>query len=233
VRFIEKGAEPARLRDFKRENRDTPELLYYSNLTRAVRDELHARMLSEQGRLCAYTMLRIGVRSMVGGRPDFHVEHIQPQAHVDRGLDYDNMVLCASKPVDFGAYRKGDANVDDRNFISPLSSACERRLRYRQDGEVRPAREGDGAARHTIDLLNLNHAVLAEERAEAIRAQGLRNNSPRPISAKKSERLARDITAPNGEGNLAPFCAAIKQVAERFAQQRQKRAARASRSPGE
>jgi uncharacterized protein (TIGR02646 family) len=233
VRFIRKGAEPARLGDFKRENRNTPELLHYSNLTRAVRDELHARMLSEQGRLCAYTMLRIGVRSMVGGRPDFHIEHIQPQAHVDRGLDYDNMVLCASEPVDFGACRKGGANVDDHNFVSPLSPACERRLRYRQDGEVRPAREGDEAAKHTIDLLNLNHPVLAEERSEAIRAQGLRVNSPRPISAKKAQRLARDIMAANGEGNLALFCVAIKQVAERFAQQRQQRAARVCRSPGE
>jgi uncharacterized protein (TIGR02646 family) len=233
VRFIQKSAEPARLRDFKRENRDTPELLHYSNLTRAVRDELHARMLSEQGRLCGYTMLRIGVRSIVGGRSDFHIEHIQPRAHVDRGLDYENMVLCASKPVDFGAYRKGGAIVDDSNFVSPLSPTCEHRLSYRQDGEVRPASGGDEAAEHTIDLLNLNHAVLVEERAEAIRAQGLRNNSLRPISAKKAQRLARDIMAANDEGNLTPFCVAIKQVAERFARQRQKRAARAPRAQGE
>ena len=87
------------------------------------------------------------------------MEHLEPQqARPDRATDYQNMVLCFPEngPCDFGAIAKGDANVDETNFVSPLNEGCQRRLRYRFSGKVAPAEEEDEPAARTIALLALN-----------------------------------------------------------------------------
>ena len=129
MRFIKEGSEPAALRKFKTENRQTPEVLTYSALPAEVRSDLYTCMLDEQGKLCAYTMMPIG-RGADDAQRDFHIEHLQPRSrYPERQLAYDNVVLCApgsglSEPG-FGARQKGDADVSDANFVSPLSASCE------------------------------------------------------------------------------------------------------------
>lgn len=236
MRRIVKGAEPPALRDFKTVNRATPQALRYDSLGQQVRRELRERMLAEQGRLCAYTMSPIGRRGDDRGGDDFHVEHILPRSrHPERELDYDNMVLCCPGPDanfdEYGARRKGGAEIDDENFVSPLNASCEWRLRYGQNGRVRAATDADGAAKRTIELLALNHRNLVDMRIAALQAQGLAGKARRPLSAAKAERLALIIVEPSASGDIAPFCIAIKQVAERFAWQRRERAARLVRAP--
>ena len=238
MRFIRKTAEPRKLAEFKRKNRNTPQVLRYSNLTAGARRELQETLLTEQGRLCAYTMMPIGRSRSSGNADDFHIEHIRPRSRErERDLDYDNMLLCTPGPraehCEYGAHRKADAEVDDANFVSPLSPSCETRLQYRLTGQVRATAERDDAAGRTIDLLNLNHPNLVEARVETLRSQGLASDAKRPISAAQASRLARKITEVDHKGQIAPFCIAIKQIAEGIARKQKARAARIARSAGE
>jgi uncharacterized protein (TIGR02646 family) len=238
VRFIRKMAELRKLSDFKRKNRDTPQVLRYSNLTFAVIRTLHKSLLAEQGSLCAYTMMPIGRPAKFGDANDFHIEHIRPQSrNTERDLDYDNLLLCTPGPgaegCDYGARQKADAEVDDKNFVSPLSPGCETRLNYRLTGKVHAMIDVDYAARRTVDLLKLNHPNLIEARIEALRSHGLASDAKRPISAAQASRLARIIKEADSKGRIAPFCITIKQVAERFAQKQKARAARIAHSAKE
>ena len=231
MRFIPKAAEPNSLRVWKQENRDAPQVLEFSNLTLPVRQVLHESMLKEQGWLCAYTMIRIGRAVGPTGAKDFHIEHILPRSrHPDRSLNYDNMVLCSPGPMaaqcGYGAQKKGGADVNGENFVSPLNPTCESRLSYRLNGEVRATTTDDAAAIRTVHLLALNHPNLVEARIEALRSHGLGPNARRPISAAKAIGLADLITKADQNGQIPSLCIAIKQVAERFAQQRRAHAAR-------
>jgi uncharacterized protein (TIGR02646 family) len=234
VRFIRKSPGPAALRKFKDENKTTPQAFAYSALPTDVRSALYACMLAEQGKLCAYTMWPIGRDSGAAHR-DFHIEHIRPRSrHPDRELDYDNLLLCVPGPgqeePSFGARHKGNADVTDADFISPLSASCEDRLRFRTDGGVRPTKADDAAARRTIDLLALNHPAISQARIQAVRAQGLGPSARKPISAAEARRLVSDIMKANKRGEIAPFCVAVKQAAERFARQSEAHAARLKRA---
>lgn len=227
MKHIRKGRKPAALAKFERDNVATPQVVAYVALPSDVRRALTKRMLKEQGRLCAYTMRRIGEI----GASDFHVEHIRPQRRQpELQLDYANIVLCSpgedKSRCDWGATYKKDALVDDSNFLSPLRADCETRLIYRLDGTVREASENDPAAKSTIGLLNLNHRELVAERVAALRAFGLGEGAARPLSGKAAERLSQHICQSNAEGDFEPFCVAIRQAAERLAAKALKRSAR-------
>ncbi len=236
MRFIKKGSEPAALRKFKAENKRTPEVLTYSALRADIRSDLYACMLAEQGKLCAYTMAPIG-RGPADARRDFHIEHIQPRSrYPERQLDYDNLVLCApgseNAGVEFGARRKSDADASDANFVSPLNASCETRLKFGVNGAVAPSDAGDQAASRTIDLLALNHPSLLDARRQALKAQGLGPSARKPISAAEAGRLAAAIMTADLRGEIAPYCVAVRQVAERFARQSKAHAARVKGAAG-
>ncbi|MGO9422080.1 retron system putative HNH endonuclease [Roseiarcus sp.] len=236
MRFIKKGSEPATLRKFKAENKQTPEVLTYSALRADIRNDLYACMLAEQWKLCAYTMMPIG-RQPDAARRDFHVEHIQPRSgYPERELDYDNLVLCSPGPQHpepgFGARQKGDADVSDANFVSPLNASCESRLRFGINGAVRPEKPDDAAVIRTIDLLALNHPSLIDGRSQALKAQGLGPSARKPISATEARRLTAAIMMADPKGEIAAFCVAVKQVAEHFARQSQARSARVKGAAG-
>jgi uncharacterized protein (TIGR02646 family) len=230
VRFIRKGGEPKALRDWKIANRGLPDASAFEAIPAAVKTVLRDKMHREQAFLCAYTM------ALVDGPEGSHIEHIQPQwNHQDRATDYQNMVLCIPEngPCDFGAIAKGDEDVDETNFVSPLNESCQRRLRYRFSGKVAPAEENDEPAARTIALLALNHPILVNARREAIRAQGIlasRGRQGRPlrgaISAAKALRLCEDVLAADASGRLPPYCVAISQAAATYVRQRELRARR-------
>jgi hypothetical protein len=89
----------------------------------------------------------------------------------------------------------------------------------------------DHAATQTIAILNLNHKELVALRQAAIRSQRIFRKATKPLSASEARRLAIDVMQRDGTGMIAPFCVAIKQVAERFAAQREARSAGIARSP--
>ncbi len=236
MRFVKKGAEPAALRAFKANNKTTPEVLVYSSLSAGVRSALYRSMLAEQGKLCAYTMMPIG-RHLGNAPRDFHIEHVQPRwCHRERELDYNNMVLCAlgdnRAGGEFGARKKDDADVNDADFVAPLNASCETRLRFESRGYVDPSDANDKAAVRTIKLLALDHPALREARSGAIAAQGLGPLARKPISAGEALRLATEIMKANAKGEIAPFCVAVKQVAERFSQQSKAHSARVKGAAG-
>jgi uncharacterized protein (TIGR02646 family) len=230
VRFIRKGNEPKALSEWKRANRGLPDGSAFEAIPNGVKAVLRDEMRREQGFLCAYTMTR------VDGPEGSHIEHIQPQLmRPDRATDYQNMVLCFPEngPCDFGAIAKGDTDVDETNFVSPLNESCQRRLRYRFSGEVAPAAENDEPAARTIAVLALNHPILVNSRREAIRAHGIvvsKGRQARPlragISAAKARRLYEEVLTPDASGRLLPYCVAVSQAAATYARERELRAMR-------
>lgn len=228
MKFIKKGREPSQLRDFKRKNRDLPELLRYDALDGDTKQALRQKMLKEQGYLCAYTMAGIARDD----DNDCHIERIRPQSENEANeLDYSNLLMCAGSGQDredseWGAGSKRNASVHESNFVSPLNPDCEHRLRYGTSGRVAPVSEADKAARRTIDLLALNHRFLIDARRLSLRLQGLGPDARRPLSAAQAERLAQGILRPDRGGHFSPYCVAIKQVAEMYALKIRKLAAR-------
>jgi len=230
VKFIRKGRKPPTLAKFERDNASTSHMLEYDALPRIVKRELSNRMLKEQGRLCAYTMRRIGA-NVVAEAPDFHIEHILSRSRrPELQLDYLNMILCApgvDQPVcAWGARLKGNTEVGDSNFVSPLRADCEARFLYRLDGHLRATDDRDEAANSTIKILNLNHRELVEQRLAALRASGLGPGAIRPVGARAAARLSKEICLRSAEGDFAPFCVAIQQAAARLATKAAQRAAR-------
>jgi len=230
VRHIRKGRTPSALDKFRRENARTPHVFAYDNLPGDVRRALTRKMLKEQGRLCAYTMRRIG-DFQSAAQADFHVEHIRSQKeHPELRLDYLNIVLCSPgadrSRCEWGAKYKDDALVDERNFLSPLRADCETRLAFRADGRVFAADATDHAAKATVDVLNLNHHELIADRAGAMRALGLGRSVRKRLGPREADRLSRRICLPNSNGDFEPFCVAIRQVAEVVARKSANRAAR-------
>jgi uncharacterized protein (TIGR02646 family) len=225
VRFIEKLAEPPLLRKWKWDNSRLPENLSYANIPADALAELRETLLKEQGCLCGYTMMRIA--SSDGG----HIEHLHPRSRPPResGVAYANMIYCfpgaGAEGCEFGAHRKDDFDVTNDNFVSPLQRSCETRLTYDLSGKVGAKSPTDSAARQTIATLNLNHGELVALRTAAIRSQRVFRRAPKPLAASEARKLAARIMERDGTGKIAPFCVAIKQVAERFAEQREARSA--------
>ncbi len=182
-------------------------------------------MMREQGHLCSYTM------APIGGPESCHIEHIQPRSrHPGRATDYANMVLCVpganSGRGDFGAIRKGDHDVTEYNFVSPLHPSCETRLHFKFSGEVAAAARTDLAAAGTIEVLALNHPSLVSARSDAIRLQGIGPRAKKPISAAKARRLIETIGTADAAHRIQPYCVAVRQAAEVFAKQCEDRARR-------
>jgi uncharacterized protein (TIGR02646 family) len=230
VRFIEKQAEPADLRRWKWVNSGLPQTLSYANIPADASTELRETLLREQGYLCAYTMIR--TPSSNKG----HVEHIWPRSRAPtKELEYANMVYCfpgaGAERCAFGAHYKDDFEVTNDNFIAPTHRACETRLAYELSGKVKASSEADYAATQTVAILNLNHKELVALRQAAIRSQRIFRKAAKPLSAREARKLAVDVMQRDGTGMIAPFCVAIKQVAERFAAQREARAAGIARKP--
>jgi uncharacterized protein (TIGR02646 family) len=224
VRFIEKGPEPALLRQWKHPNFGSPQNLRYANMEAPAKEELRECLLREQGFLCAYTTVRIA-RSESG-----HIEYLRSQtAYPELDIDYNNMLYCypggKDKRCEFGAHKKDDTDLAGA-FVSPLEKTCETRLAFDLNGAVKSARPDDYDAKQTIEDLGLNHKELVALRKAAIEKLPFFRKGQKPVSAGKARQLAVAVTHPDESGKIQPFCIAIKQIAERYASQCHARAAR-------
>ena len=224
MRYIVKQGEPHALRNWKRENRHTPENLHYEG-GGFPREAVREALLAEQHYLCAYTLRTLKSTA------DCHIEHLLPQSRgiAAETIDYSNMLACypaanTKTACGFGAQAKADYDPGRQPFCSPLRAEVERVLRFRENGEIEACSQ-DAAA--TIDVLRLNHPALVRDRRAAV--QGWLRPGARPLSAAQARRLAEHIRRPDGSGRLSAYCEAVAQVAIKYAEREEKRAARMSR----
>lgn len=137
------------------------------------KSEWKKSLLEEQGYICAYTMKRIAEREM-------KIEHFLPrESYKGHELDHKNTLgVCKGNEglppeQQYADTRKSNAEL---LHIDPRDPNCERKLRYRANGEIRiedPALADellDDPARKPAhrSILNLNHQDLVDGRRSAL-----------------------------------------------------------------
>ncbi len=132
------------------------------------------------------------------------------------------MVYChpgdGAPKCPFGAHKKSNAVVSSKNFVSPLDRGCERRFRFKSNGEMEASNGRDTAAQETIKTLCLNHDVVRLARESAILALPLSRR--RKVSASEARKQAKLALERNGDGMFREFALAIHQVWARYAESR-------------
>ncbi len=238
MRTIAKGAEPQALLNWKRDNQATLQDLTYRGggfPLEAVRQAL----LAEQFHLCAYTMKALMTAAQCQAKAldtghACHVEHLLPQARnvAAETIDFQNMLACfpssqSDTACPYGAQAKADYGPGINPFVSPLSAGAAQHFKFFRDGTV----ESDTTVgKETIKVLCLNHGVLRDDRAAAIKGY-LEPKTGRPISAEAARRLARHIQQPDTQNRLPAHCTAIAQAALDHAERAERRAARLKKKP--
>jgi uncharacterized protein (TIGR02646 family) len=218
MRRIVKTNAPPELAKWAADNRELNH--QYADLAGTeVHRKLKEKLLSEQGRLCAYTGRGINTDSS-------HVEHLKPQTACAEweDVEYRNVVACF--PADggdvthgYGAPLKGGWWVA-QEFISPLADDCERRFVFSWSGHVHPNPEDHPAARMTIAKLGLDNDGLKDLRHAHIRGffgLGARTRG-RALSVAQAETALRQIDEVDGNGRLVEFCFVLKQLLPRYIQ---------------
>lgn len=210
MRYINKGAEPPELVEFKAAANEnwTPT---YGDLDKKP---IRAALAREQAYLCCYCGSRVGER-----QGDCHIEHLVPQS-IDRSLelDYRNMLACcmaSDKDPPVPAHC-GGARGNKPVSVSPLSPDCAAYFTFGSDGRIEPTKEPakHDAAEETIKNLCLDIRRLKAARSAAIDGalQGLD-----ALSGDELRAEARTYDVPDPDGRLAPFCFAIQQVLLQYA----------------
>jgi uncharacterized protein (TIGR02646 family) len=192
----------------------------YSDLVgTAAHARLKAKLIAEQGCLCAYTGRGIDPGTS-------HVEHLKPQTACTEweDVEYRNVVACF--PADggdatygYGAPVKGGWWVK-AEFVSPLMDACERRFHFSWSGHVKPNPEDHLAARTTIEKLGLDCKALRDLRQAHIRGffgLGARTRG-RPLTVADATVALRSIDSVDGQGRLVEFCFVLKQLLQKYIQ---------------
>ena len=225
MKFIAKGREPALLRKWRLGNKSTPQNLSYDNIPTAAKTELRSTLLAEQGRLCAYTMLRLSTVD------EGHIEHLSPRSSPPPklGVAYANMVYCypgANAPrCAFGAHRKDDAGVSGATFLSPLDLTCERRFTFESGGQIRATDAHDDVAYKTIVLLGLDDKALQIARRAAMQQLPIYKRGPHAISSAQIRKLTDRTLQRDSSGDFTPFAVALFQTLRRFEQRQAAREA--------
>lgn len=232
MRSITKRAEPRELIEWRRENKDTPQNLFYGRGSSFPAEPVRRSLLREQFHLCAYTLRRLPTAQECRAKGQdtifsCHIEHVLPQArHVDQSIAYDNMVACyppsqSNVACEYGAQEKKAYDPARDPFVSPLSPHASRLFRFLSDGKV----EGlSPEAVQTIEVLKLNHATLVNDRKAVIK--GWLMPRGKPISAAAARRLSTEAETPDANRCLLQYCMALKQQAELHADKYEKRAVR-------
>ena len=194
----------------------------------SVKEEIRKDRISDQGAICAYTMMRIDPGTC-------HNEHVVPrtisknEGRTEETLEYRNIVACYPKReakggCGFGAAKRGDLPL----AMTPFDPACEERLRFdRVSGRVKPVNpDDDGLCKMIDDVLVLNHTTLIARRLAAFDMAGVGTESQKPLSASKARDLAKSVMEFRRGSKLSPYCVAIAQAALAHASLVEKRAQR-------
>lgn len=140
--------------------------------------------------------------------------------------DYGNLVACHPKEghCAFGVQAKGSwpSPEDNSFFLSPLRPDIEERFRFRRNGTIEAANEGDLAAEQTIRRLKLDGAELVGWRREFL-AGAI------PKEPRERARLLRQLEASESKLNaredvmLREYSFALRQILTREVQKDQYR----------
>lgn len=173
MRYIQKGNEPAAFTEWKTQGDGNWDPGWLDFDGRPIKQVVAQALLDEQGYLCCYCEMRVGVD--VGtetkhgeSKSKGHIEHIDPRhKRPDLALTYENLVYSCGEtdrgePTTCGHARKPDDPVP----VSPLQPDCESRFLYTANGRMVPRGEYDEAARETVRILKLNEKLLRDSRAE-------------------------------------------------------------------
>jgi uncharacterized protein (TIGR02646 family) len=233
MRAIQKGAEPRELLDWKRANATSPQNLIYSGggfPSEAVRKAL----LSEQFHLCAYTLKSLRTSAEceaqnLDTRHSCHVEHLLPQCRnvPAETIDYQNMLACyppsdSTEACQYGAQAKADYDPAANPFVSPLSPNVEQHFQFGKNGSVTGVTD---AAVATVTVLKLDHPMLVNDRKAVINGW-LNPKNGRSLSASAARRLAVEMSRPDQQNRLRPFCVAVAQTAIEHAERAERRSSR-------
>lgn len=238
MRTIQKGQQPQELIRWRAKNAAVSQNLVYGEggfPAEAVRKSL----LAEQLHLCAYTMrqLRTASQCQENGtdtRSSCHIEHLLPQCRKIPGedIDFHNMLACyppsqSQAVCEFGAYAKADFDPSTGGFVSPLSPNAQVHFKFEERGIVQGCSR-DGTS--TIQVLNLNHQTLINDRAAVIK--GSLQPNGKKLSAQAARRLAQRVLQPDAQRCLPAYAVAIAQTALQFAEREERRTARMKNKGG-
>lgn len=207
---------------WKNENKSSPQNLTYDN---SPKQEMLSDLLKEQGYLCAYTMKRITATTA-------HIEHIYPRGltkeqtkqtqeqipkYQNLELEWHNLVATFPENGACAYGEKQKENYDPENgFISPINLDVKKHFKFKQDGEI----EGlTNEARTTIDVLNLNHEILKNNRKIKIQTaitHAMNKNTTVSNVQKRIEQL-RQL---NTKGEYEEYCEATAQRLEKIISQK-------------
>lgn len=233
MRTIRKGSEPRELINWKHDNAATPQNLIYGGGEfpgEAVRKSL----LLEQFHLCAYTLklLRTAAEceaQRLDTRHSCHIEHWLPQSRkiAAETIDYQNMLACyppsdSTEACGYGAYAKANYDPSVNQFVSPLAPNAEQHFKFSGNGKIEGLTD---KGRETVKVLQLNHSSLVHDRKAVIKGY-LEPKTGRAITAKAARRLSVEISQPDQQNRLRPFCVAIAEVAHEHAAREERRANR-------
>ena len=189
----------------------------YNELPPAEKQSLFNALIAEQGSICGYTMKRIDSESA-------HIEHIKPQSlcrteQQGSDLEYRNLIACYPRDgmkarYRYGAQKKGNWwENNGREFVSPLCPGCENHFQFDSNGSVTAF---DVAGATTIEVLDLNHKSLTEERKRVIEEFILGPDKKNPLSPAKATRAISNICNQDGEGRYYEFAIAIRDALQHY-----------------
>jgi uncharacterized protein (TIGR02646 family) len=176
-------------------------------------------LLEDQGYLCCYTGIRIS-------ESDSHFEHFKPQSKCEDNEDVDYRNLFAAFPKDgncpFGAHARKN-HYDERLFINPLDSQCEKAFQFDLSGKIHPILKGNSneevsPAEYTIEILKLNEPSLVQLRLEAIEALLFESD----MSLKQAKDLLEKTHERTPKGKSRPFCFVLKLACEEYIRRKEK-----------
>jgi uncharacterized protein (TIGR02646 family) len=162
----------------------------YKDLRGAIKEEVKNSLMKEQGYICCYCERRLTDDGS-------HIEHFNPRSNnAVNPLDYANMLCSCQNRLEQGEPRycghlKGDW-FDNLLLVSPLDPDCEGHFAYTGDGEIKPTKNSDDAARTTIKKLGLNINKLSALRRKAIEPFLDENLSAREFSQFVSGYLIKN-----------------------------------------
>ncbi|SER37804.1 hypothetical protein [Giesbergeria anulus] len=220
MKTITKSAECPALREWKRENSNSPQNIHYNYLGAPQRGPMLDAMVREQGGICAYTMQSIRCVDTVW---QAHIEHIFPRSlHPAQSVDWGNMVACIPKPnehADYGAKLKDAYDPATSPFVNPTRNVASH-FRFHENGELQGL-TSEGEATVSPQVLHLNHPHLLNDRKGKIK--GALDRKP---SAVQARQRAQQLRERDTRGMFEPYCEALAQVLEAYATRLENKAQR-------
>lgn len=200
--LINKGKEPDSLTEYKTQ----PEAQYDGPHFTAVKEDIRAALLAEQGYICAYCQQRINKDNM-------KVEHWACQSHhADKQLSYKNLLGCCeglegeNKKHQTCDTRK--ANMSLKYSPAQQQHQINSRVYYLSNGIIK-SKEAD-FDRQLNDVLNLNSTFqnnrLVKNREAAIKTIKSQLNRSQGTRTKADiKRLMTKVHARNTDNMFKPF----------------------------